>query len=324
MSRPCATSRDLSGAYTGNGRAAIGLGAQPTVWAAQRSWEVVPFRPSETCAGLPRIFSPAQIAQRPMGRARVPCGCQYGHWVDDWAPIGMTDVRMPVFLRPLAIPIIDDLLAGSRQSSVEVVALELLVGFVGERGDPVEVVRGRYRQVTDEEKEPVVVPQHESLMRHIVRPLLEAKQCYILRMPVACIAQAGLVGEMVALWRFRMLQTTIDGRAFTEEVQKLILGREFDKLGQEERVRVLRGLEEVEPDVVAAFGELRALRRKYLHFMVDPSVDVDADARRALSYAALLVVRTLGVTLAEGKLVLPERVARYIADIVRVDASEAP
>jgi hypothetical protein len=58
--------------------------------------------------------------------------------------------------------------------------------------------------------------------------------------------------------------------------------------------------------------------------MVDPSVDVDADARRALSYAALLVVRTLGVTLAEGKLVLPERVARYIADIVRVDASEAP
>jgi Domain of unknown function (DUF5615) len=63
------------------------------------------------------------------------------------------------------------------------------------------------------------------LMRHIVRPLLEAKQCYILRMPVACIAQAGLVGDMVALWRFRMLQSTIDGRAFTEELQKLILGR---------------------------------------------------------------------------------------------------
>jgi hypothetical protein len=234
----------------------------------------------------------------------------------------MTNVRMPVFLRPLAIPIVDDLLAGSRQSSAEVVALELLVGFVGDRGDPVEVVRGRYRQVTDEGKEPVVVPQHESVMRHIVRPLLEAKQCYILRMPVACIAQAGLVGEMVALWRFRMLESTIDGRAFTEHLQKLILGREFDTLGQEERVRVLRGLEEVEPEVVAAFGELRALRRKYLHFMVDPSVDVDADARRALQYAALLVVRTLGVTFAEGKLVLPERVARYIADIVRVDASE--
>jgi hypothetical protein len=229
---------------------------------------------------------------------------------------------MPVFLRPLAIPIIDDLFAGSPQRPGQAVALELLVGFVGDRINPVEIIRGRYRQVTNEEKEPIVVPQHDSLMRHIVRPLLEAKQCYILRMPVACIAQAGLVGEMVALWRFRMLQSTIDGRAFSEELQKLILGREFAKLGQEERLRVLRGLEEIEPDVVTAFGELRALRRKYLHFMVDTSVDVDADARRALQYAALLVVRTLGVTFVEGKLVLPDRVARYVAEIVRSDAEE--
>ena len=125
--------------------------------------------------------------------------------------ITMTDTRMPVFLRPLAIPVVDDLLGGSTQLSAEAVALELLVGFVGDRNDPVSVVRSRYRQVTNEEKEPIVVPQHESLMRHIVRPLLEAKQCYILRMPVACIAQAGLVGEMVALWRFQMLQSTIDG-----------------------------------------------------------------------------------------------------------------
>jgi hypothetical protein len=57
--------------------------------------------------------------------------------------------------------------------------------------------------------------------------------------------------------------------------------------------------------------------------MVDTSVDVDADARRALQYAALLVVRTLGVTFAEGKLVLPDRVARYVADIVRAEATEA-
>lgn len=231
----------------------------------------------------------------------------------------MTDLRMPVFLRPLAIPIIDDFLAGSPERPAEAVALELLVGFVGDRDNPIETVRGRYRQVTNEEREPIIVPQHQSLMRHILRPLLEAKQCYVLRMPVACIAQAGLVGEMVALWRFRMLQPSIDGRAFSEELQKLILGREFDKLGQEERVRVLRGLEDIEPEVVSAFGELRALRRKYLHFMVDVSVDVDADARRALQHAALLVVRTLGVTFGEGKVVLPERVARYVADIVRTD-----
>jgi hypothetical protein len=93
------------------------------------------------------------------------------------------------------------------------------------------------------------------------------------------------VGEMVALRRLRMLNSTVDGRPFSEELQKLILGREFDRLGQEEGVRVLRGLEEID-DVVTAFGELRALRRKYLHFRVDKSVDIDADARWALQYAA--------------------------------------
>lgn len=81
------------------------------------------------------------------------------------------------------------------------------------------------------------------------------------------------------------------------------------------------GLEEVEPEVVTAFGELRALRRRYLHFMVDGSAaDIDGDARRALQYATRLVVRTLGVTFSDGKLVLPDRVARYVAEIMRADA----
>jgi hypothetical protein len=44
----------------------------------------------------------------------------------------MTDTRMPVFLRPLAIPVVDELLGSSTQPTAEAVALELLVGFVGE------------------------------------------------------------------------------------------------------------------------------------------------------------------------------------------------
>lgn len=183
----------------------------------------------------------------------------------------MANVRMPVFLRPLAIPIIDDLLADSQQRPAEAVALELLVGFVGERDNPVEVVRGRYREITSEEKDPIVVPQHDALMRHIVRPLLEARQCYILRMPVACIAQAGLVGEMVALWRFRMLQPTVDGRALSEGLQRLILAaRRPDPEGwpvdvsnspsagrgtlEPERARQLR-----QPTSVAPYRQIRLL-----------------------------------------------------------------
>ena len=49
--------------------------------------------------------------------------------------------------------------------------------------------------------------------------------------------------------------------------------------------------------------------------------DVVQDAYvRALQYADLLVVRTLGVTFSDGAIVLPERVSRYVAEIVSVDA----
>lgn len=235
----------------------------------------------------------------------------------------MNNQSMPIFLRPLALPAIDEELGRQPEPAPEDVALELLSEFVGDYENPVAIIRSRYRQVTDEETEPLIVPHHESIMRHVVRPLREAKYCYVLGMPVACIAQAGLVGEMVALWRFRMLQPRVDGRAFSEDLQRLILGREFDKLGQEDRVRVLRALDNVEPEIVVAFGELRALRRKYLHFMVDVSTDVDGDARRALQYADLLVVRTLGVTFKDGAIVLPERVSRYVADIIKVDVPAA-
>jgi hypothetical protein len=58
--------------------------------------------------------------------------------------------------------------------------------------------------------------------------------------------------------------------------------------------------------------------------MVDASVDVDADARRALQFADLLVVRTLGVTFRDGTIVLPPRVSRYVAEIFRVDTPDGP
>jgi hypothetical protein len=113
-----------------------------------------------------------------------------------------------------------------------------------------------------------------------------------------------------------MLSPQLDGRPFDRNLQRLLLGREFDRLGQEERVRVLRAVDSLGDDLVSAFGELRSLRRRYLHFMVDVEVDVDTDARKALEYANLLVVKTLNLSFDNGHLVLPERISRYIKDII--------
>jgi hypothetical protein len=233
------------------------------------------------------------------------------------------DASLPVRIQPLGIASLTEPLPSNVSHDAGDVALALLGDMIGERTSPLDAARRRYKEVTDEATEPAMVPLHDSIMSHVIRPLKEAKQCYVLGMPVACIAQAGLVGEMVALWRFRMLEPKLDGRPFDEELQKLLLGREFDKLGQEERVRVLRAVDTLDELTVQAFGQLRAIRRRYLHFMIDPQRDIDRDAREALKHACTLVVKTLSVTFQDGRVVLPPKVMRYIQDIVQVEGKDA-
>jgi hypothetical protein len=225
--------------------------------------------------------------------------------------------KLPVYLRPLSITALKEPLPVNVSHDPGDVALMFLGDLVQDRTNPLNVMRQRYCDVTNETGEPFVVPRHDAIMRHVVRPLIEAKQCYVLGMPVACIAQAGLVGEMVALWRFRMLQPHLDGPPRDEELQKLLRGREFDKLGQEERVRILRAFDPMDNETVQAFGGLRSLRRDYLHFMIEKKRrDVDKDARLALRHANMLVTKTLNVSFDEGMIVLPPDVMRYIQDIV--------
>lgn len=230
----------------------------------------------------------------------------------------MSKGKVAVTLRPMSISPLDVDDGGPDSIVLEpgAFALQLLSDLLQDHAAPLDRLRSRYRQVSDESREPIIVPHHEVIVRHVIRPLREAKQCYVLGMPVACIAQAGLVGEMVALWRFRMLSPQLDGRPFDGDLQRLLLGREFDRLGQEERVRVLRAVDSLGDDLVSAFRELRSLRRRYLHFMVDVEVDIDTDARKALEYANLLVVKTLNLSFDNGHLVLPERISRYIKDII--------
>jgi len=235
----------------------------------------------------------------------------------------MADVDMPVYMRPLAIATLEEPLPANVSSAAGDVALMYLGDLVQKPTDPLATLRERYGEVSNK-SELHIVPLHDAIMRHIVRPLREAKQCYVLGMPVACIAQAGLVGEMVALWRFRMIQPHIDGRPLDKELQQLVLGGEFDKLGQEQRVRVLRDFEPIDEETVQAFGELRSVRRKYLHFMVDEQTDIDADTRRALGYANTLVVKTLNVAYENGKLVLPPNVVSYIQDVIGATPGSHP
>ena len=79
-------------------------------------------------------------------------------------------------------------------------------------------------------------------------------------------------------------------------------------------------MEILDSELISAFGELRGLRRPYLHFMIDPAErDVDSDACRAYQLACKLVTKTLDVKFATGAVVLPPKVMRFIQSIVKTN-----
>jgi hypothetical protein len=201
------------------------------------------------------------------------------------------------------------------------VALRLLSDMLDDRNDPLEAARRHYKEVMHEVSNLPLAPMHDIIMRHVIGPLNDAILCYVLGMPVACIAQAGLVGEMVALWRFRMLEPKLDGRPLDDDLQRRLMGREFDKLGQEERIRVLKAVDTLDDELMHAFGQLRSIRRQYLHFMIDPQNDINKDAREAVRYASILVVKTLDIRFDEGKVVFPSNILKFIKDILKTETA---
>jgi hypothetical protein len=219
-------------------------------------------------------------------------------------------------MRPLSVTMLEQNLPVNVSHEPPEVALRLL-GDILNSETPLDVAKTRYRECSDSSEEPLCVPLHPMIVNQILRPLIEAKHCYILGMPVACIAQAGLVGEMVALWRFRMQAEILTPEEVDEEIREALQGDAFDRMGQESRVKILRKLESLDELTVQAFGELRGIRRRYLHFMLDDKLNPDKDARMALKWANALIVKTLDLKSdSEGRLVLPDNVRRFIKDII--------
>jgi len=248
----------------------------------------------------------------------------------------MPDQTMPAHIGPLTIPGLDEQyfqgnviydqqlldLFARIQGDPKPCAMFLLT--VLNDTDPVPKMRQRYAEISCKEYEPIVVPDHPVLINNIISPLKQAKVCYVMNMPIACIAQSGLVGEMVAIWRFQMLKFNISGKPADETAQKKLFGDPFDELHQYRRTEILRALGELDDGAYKALNELRGLRNKYLHSMVEVHQNADADARNAYKNACLLVFGTLDIKLSsEGQFLFPPRVMEYIKDIVKVSGEQA-
>lgn len=95
--------------------------------------------------------------------------------------------------------------------------------------------------------------------------------------------------------------------------QKALFGGTFEKQGQERRVEILAGYGLITQDLKQQYDTVRTARRRYLHLWSADHARLEADAIASFRSAVAIVVATLGLGVAEGKLILRPEVLAYLA-----------
>jgi hypothetical protein len=137
----------------------------------------------------------------------------------------------------------------------------------------------RYTTLGHPSKELFFSIEEKTLAENVFGPLRSAQTSYLVANFLGCIALCGLVAEKLAILLFAVRQTS-------DEAIEV-----FEKLGQEKRVKQLKELGWITPDMVQDFGQIRGTRRGYLHRWSQPSARLESDARAAYAAVQRLIVR---------------------------------
>ena len=175
-----------------------------------------------------------------------------------------------------------------------------------------EVV-ARYREISQEEQRLFAVPMDNRVLQKLVWPLRHAKGSYALGNYLGTIALCGFVAEMVAILLFEMTELSIDGRPLDEGNQDGLFGASFEKLGQERRAKVLVTYGIIDRATLKELTDIRVIRRRYLHLLSKDHNKLAADAARTFNLAVSVVVKAMGLGIAnDGRVAVSAAFLRYV------------
>jgi hypothetical protein len=98
----------------------------------------------------------------------------------------------------------------------------------------------------------------------------------------------------------------------TQENEKALFGTRFEKLGQERRIQVLSAYGLIDDQARGRFDTIRETRRGYLHLWSQDHESLPNDAVKSYYAAVALVATTTGQEFRDGKIVIHERLVKYL------------
>jgi hypothetical protein len=170
----------------------------------------------------------------------------------------------------------------------------------------------RYREISIEKERLFAVPGENQIMNKLVWPLRHAKGSYMLGNYLGTIALSGLAAEMLAMLIFESFKIALKEKPFAEAGQKVTSEKEFERWGQEKRIKKLLEYKLITKDMKQKFDNIREKRNKYLHLWSQADKSQPRDAISAYKSAVSLVATTIVHDVKDGIIYLNPLIAKYL------------
>jgi hypothetical protein len=177
---------------------------------------------------------------------------------------------------------------------------------------PREVLE-RYVEISSKESYTAIFPHTDKLFERFLVPFKAAKRTYCLGEFLACIELSAHLGEMLALLLWQITPISLNGKTVDAQMEKSIWGSEFEKMGQEKRIDLLKVLGAISGNEEQLLDFLRSTRRKYFHFWNTSTERIKDDALECFLKLASLVQLVLRIEYDNGAVKLNPLLDAYLA-----------
>ena len=215
-------------------------------------------------------------------------------------------------INPLAFPKLD---FSSAPDSSDLPNDRDVLEFVCSPGVPADAasIASRYREIASEPVRLFAAPAERQILDKLVWPLRNARASYMVGNYLAVIALAGMVAEMVAILRWNIAEVSMNGQPMTSEIQKAMFGnRTFERLGQEQSIKVLKACGLIDGAAKGRFETIRKIRNRYLHLWSQDHHSLPGDAVKSYHAAEALVVTIIDQNFSDGKMVISQELVKYL------------
>lgn len=157
----------------------------------------------------------------------------------------------------------------------------------------------RYAEATTEESYTPIVPHTKEIFERLLKPLKSAKKNYCLGEYPATIALCGVVGEMLAILLWKINDVRLKGQPIAEKDEVGLFGKPFEKLNQDQRLKILKTFSHIDENQYNNFDLIRKSRRPYLHLWTADLKDEKKEALDIFKKTFQLFKEITGIGLAD-------------------------